>query len=462
MLGNMQVHNKILTLMIVNLIIFSAFIASMIFLPKLETHLTLGILGILIIFSIIATILVTKPIHTIMSRMQNILKKIIDGDMYVRIGENKGELGEICKSIDVIIDKYMVSTNKIEEENENLNDSIITMLETVTKLSQKDLTVRATVQENITAPIADALNMLSFEISNVLTQVLNIAEEVAETSNLVKSEADNVILLADNERNEVEQTVVELKSASDTIEKINNLAETSNSVAEAALNTTSIAMQSVQNTVNSIDQIRERIHEAEKRIKRLGERSQEISTAINLINNISERTHILALNASMHAASAGEAGRGFAVVADEVQRLAESSREATSEISILVNNIQLETSKAMHTMNELISQVVEGNQLAQQAREKMEETQLQTTNLVGMVKNISQGATQQKNVGNRLRVRADIIRKSVRKTGDHLTEQTVHTDELVQQALSLVAAISVFSLTEDTKKSDITFNIEET
>ncbi|SMN12474.1 type IV pilus biogenesis protein PilJ [uncultured Candidatus Thioglobus sp.] len=398
-----------------------------------------------------------------MLRIQNILKKIIAGDMYARIGiENKGELGDICQLIDTIINKYMISTNKFEEENADLNDSIIAMFETVTKLSQKDLTVKATVQENITAPIADALNMLTFETSNVLTQVLNIAEEVAETSNLVKSEADNVILLADNERNEVDQTVVELKSASNTIAKINDLAETSNAVAEAASKTTAAAMQSVQNTVSSIDKIRERIHEAEKRIKRLAERSQEISTAINLVNNISERTHILALNASMHAASAGEAGRGFAVVADEVQRLAESSREATSEISILVNNIQLETSNAIHTMNELISEIVAGNELAQQAGQKMQETQSRTTNLVGMVRNILQSATQQKHVGEQLRERADIIQKSVRKTGAHLKEQTVHTDELVQQALSLVAAISVFTLVEETEESNIAFDIEET
>ena len=460
----MQVKNKILALMMLNLLTFSAFITSLILLPKMGIYAMFSILAILIIVAITSTIIVTKPIDKTLSRMQNILTKIIAGDMYARIGISKstGELGEICQSVDVIINKYMLSANKVAQENESLNDSIIALLETVTKLSRKDLTIRATVEENITAPIADALNMLSTEISNVLTQVLNIAEEVAETSNLVKSEADNVILLADNERNEVDQTVVELKSASDTIEQINNLAETSNAVAEEALKTTTTAMESVQNTVDSIDKIRERIHEAEKRIKRLGERSQEITTAINLINNISERTHILALNASMHAASAGEAGRGFAVVADEVQRLAESSREATSEISVLVNNIQLETSNAIDTMNDLISQVVEGNELAQQAGEKMEETQSRTTNLVEMVNNISQGVTQQKNVGERLRVRADIIRKSVRKTGDHLTEQTVHTDELVQQALSLVAAISVFSLTEeDTKEGNIAFEISE-
>ncbi len=242
---------------------------------------------------------------------------------------------------------------------------------------------------------------------------------------------------------------MELTSASDTMTKINKLAELSNTAAADAIKTTITAMSTVTDTVNSINRIRDTIRETEKRIKRLGERSQEISTAVNLINNISERTHILALNASMHAASAGEAGRGFAVVADEVQRLAESSREATSEIATLVNNIQLETSSTVHTMNELTSQVVDGSKLAARAGNEMEETHTTTAYLVDMVQKIAKGAAMQSQRSLQLRERADIIRESVHKTGDHLKEQTVHTDKLVQQALSLVAAVSVFTLKKE-------------
>jgi twitching motility protein PilJ len=228
--------------------------------------------------------------------------------------------------------------------------------------------------------------------------------------------------------------------------KINKLAKLSNTAAEDASKSTKTAMSTVKNTVASINKIRDTIRETEKRIKRLGERSQEINSAVNLINNISERTHILALNASMHAASAGEAGRGFAVVADEVQRLAESSREATSEIETLVNNIQLETTSTVNTMNELTSQVVEGSKLAEQAGNEMDETQTTTGYLVDMVQKIAQGASMQNRRTSKLRERADIIRDSGNKTADHLQEQTFHTTKLVQQALSLVKAVSVFKL----------------
>jgi methyl-accepting chemotaxis protein len=454
MLKDMKIKNRIIALTALNSVLFIILYAVLVITTGIDAMngVVLGGLALVIILAIVFTLRIIKSFDAPLERMSNILKKVSEGDMEARIGlKSNDEFGNMSKSIDTMLNERMTSTSDVEDENETLNDSIVTLLETVAQLAQKDLTVRAKVSEDITGPIADALNMMSSETSIVLTKVLSVAEEVAETSNLVKSQADNVILLADNERNEVEQTVTELKSAADTMAKINTLAEASNTAAEDAIKTTITAMASVTETVGSIGTIRDTIRETEKRIKRLGERSQEISTAVNLINNISERTHILALNASMHAASAGEAGRGFAVVADEVQRLAESSREATSEIATLVKNIQLETSSTVNTMNELTSQVVVGSKLAEQAGMEMEETQSTTANLVEMVQKISEGASMQSRRSRQLRERADVIRNSVRKTGDHLKEQTNHTDELVQQALSLVAAVSVFTLNEDDK-----------
>lgn len=417
------------------------------------SNIALGGLAAVIILSIIFTRLVIRPNNAPLLHINEALNKVVGGDAKARIGiESEDELGDISKSINRILDDRMVSTTDAEDENETLNNSILRLLETVAQLAQKDLTVKAIVSEDMTGPIADALNMMSSETSRVLNEVMNVSKEIVETSKIVKSQSDNVILFAENERNVVEVTVEELKSASDTMVKINKLAKLSNTAAEDASKSTKTAMSTVTNTVNSINKIRDTIRETEKRIKRLGERSQEINSAVNLINNISERTHILALNASMHAASAGEAGRGFAVVADEVQRLAESSREATSEIETLVNNIQLETTSTVNTMNELTSQVVEGSKLAEQAGNEMDATQTTTGYLVDMVQKIVQGASMQNRRTSKLRERADIIRNSVNKTADHLQEQTVHTTKLVQQALSLVNAVSVFTLKEVDKE----------
>lgn len=390
----------------------------------------------------------TRPLQ----RLQSTMVKITEGDLDARMGIRSGdEFQEIGDSIDNILSERVAALSTIEDENEQLNDSIVALLETVAQLAQKNLTIRAKVSEDVTGPLADALNMMTTETAKVLNEVMRISSDVAEASNLVKSQSDNVLLLAKEERAEIENTASELTKATEMMSRIATLAQASNRSADQAIEMTTTAMQSVNDTVESINRIRDTIRETEKRIKRLGERSQEISTAVNLINNISERTHILALNASMHAASAGEAGRGFAVVADEVQRLAENAREATSQIATLVNNIQAETANTVSTMNELITQVVGGSKLAAEAGEQMRHTQTTTSELVRMVQKIAAGATAQADTSTRLRERTQLIRDTVRKTGNHLQEQSAYTDQLVENAMALVASVGVFQIDEETK-----------
>jgi methyl-accepting chemotaxis protein len=405
---------------------------------------------IMLAITIIGTIYYVNKLYKPIERLKNIMKKISEGDFDARIGIKSGdEFQDISTSIDTMLNERVSVLTNIEDDNEQLNDSIVALLETVAQLAQKNLSIKAKVNEDITGPLADALNLMTAETTAVLNEVTRISGDVAETSNLVKTQSDNVLLLANKEQDEVDNAAIELKSAAEAMARIARLADQSNNAAEDAIKTTITAMSTVSDTVESINRIRDTIHETEKRIKRLGERSQEIGTAVNLINNISERTHILALNASMHAASAGEAGRGFAVVADEVQRLAENAREATSQIGTLVNNIQIETANTVNTMNELITQVVGGSQLAATAGQQMEETQSTTAELVSMVQKIAENATAQAETSNKLRERTDVIRDSVRKTGAHLQDQTHHTDELVEQAMLLVAAVGVFTLADD-------------
>ncbi|MDQ1315589.1 MAG: twitching motility protein PilJ, partial [Pseudomonadota bacterium] len=161
---------------------------------------------------------------------------------------------------------------------------------------------------------------------------------------------------------------------------------------------------------------------------------------------IAERTHILALNASMHAASAGEAGRGFAVVAEEVQRLAENSRQATAQIATLVNNIQVETVDTVNTMNAAITQVVDGSRLAEQAGEQMKLTQEATAGLVESVRQIAASSQEQAQQSSGLLSRAEDIRKSSEHTSRELVEQSEQTGNLVEYAKALLGAVRVFKL----------------
>jgi methyl-accepting chemotaxis protein len=240
--------------------------------------------------------------------------------------------------------------------------------------------------------------------------------------------------------------IVSLTDATLTMNQVSALAEQTNVSAAQATQATDTALETVNATVKGMEAIRETIAETEKRIKRLGERSQEISGIVNLINTISERTHVLALNASMQAAVAGEAGRGFAVVAEEVQRLAESSRNATQQIGTLVSNIQLETNETISTVNRTIGQVVQGSEQAQKAGAQMRHTQEITGQLVAQVRRIGAASEQQKLMSANLLSAMQLIGASTERTAGQITAQNTETESLLDSARRLVESVNVFKL----------------
>ena len=352
------------------------------------------------------------------------------------------------------MDEHIRIEKRTKMENQELSNAVINLLQGVDKLSQKDLTVRMNITEDATAPIADSLNLLADEIAGVLQGVTRISHDISHFCHLVKDHSDTVISYANEERDEVDRANAELTNASRVMVQIAELAKTSGVAADAAMETTAKAKDTVVGTVQGINNIREVIRETEKRIKRLGERSQEISSVVSLINSIAERTHILALNASIHAASTGEAGRGFVVIADEVQRLAENAREATGQISSLVNNIQTETSETVTIMNNVISEVVSGTKLSEQAGVQMEETLLKTRQLVNMVQEIAVNSDQQAKTANLITERANSIKDSTQKTNRELQEQSIYADKLVQYSSELVKAVGVFRLPDSPVKKN--------
>jgi twitching motility protein PilJ len=375
------------------------------------------------------------------------VRKFAAGDDEVRSRVETGdELGELSAAFDKMMDERVATQRKTQDENEQLNNSVLGLLTAVAQLSRKDLTVKVPVTEDVTGAVADALNLLTGETAKVLQRVSDISADVTQASLKVKQQSDTAMSAAEEGASQVEATAQSLESASSTMSQIANLAQQCNVAAERAIRNTEEALSTVTTTVGGINSTRDTIRETEKRIKRLGERSQEISVAVNLINSISERTHILALNASMHAASAGEAGRGFAVVADEVQRLAENARQATQQIATLVSNIQIETADTVNTMNSAITQVVEGSKLAEQAGRQMQATQATTAELVASVQNIARQSQEQARASTELIERAAQIKKTTQETSRQMSEQTEQTGALVAYARSLLEAVRVFKL----------------
>jgi twitching motility protein PilJ len=405
-----------------------------------------SIVLVVMTFSIIVWVLkrsVLKPIEVTQQTIQQISAGYTQARSHL---QQRDELGTLATTLDTLLDEKVQALIEKQVENERLNDSIIEVMQSVFKLSQRDLTVLVPVAEDLTGALADSINLLTESMTNVLFNVRSVAVRVKDASNNMQAQSVTVQKSADQDQFEIQQTLTELNSAVQTMQRIAELAKVSNHASLKAMNTSVTAQQTVSQTVESINEIRNTIHQAEKKIKRLGERSQEIGGIVSLINNIAERTHLLSLNASMHAASAGEAGKSLMVVVDEVQRLAENSREATAEISSLVSNIQLETADTINVINTVITNVVEGTKLAEQAGERMQETLESTELLVESVDKISQDVLEQEKVAELLLHRASTLDESSKLTHQQMAQQTELSAALVEAAKELQAAVNVFKL----------------
>jgi twitching motility protein PilJ len=360
---------------------------------------------------------------------------------------SRDEVGDLGRTVNSLLSDRLMAQKKAEQENEALNASVIGLLQAVFQLGDRDLTVRAQVTEDIIGTVASAINQLTDETGRTLREVQAIAKQVEDTAAEVKLQANVVEQTAKDERQSLSRMSGNLTEATEQLMQVASLSETSDKTAQEAGVATLAALAAVNGTVEGMDNLRGSISEMEKRFKRLGERSQEISTAVGLINTISERTHVLALNASMQAATAGEAGRGFAVVAEEVQRLSDSSRQATAQISQLVGNIQSETSETLFTVNRLISDVVQQTALAKSAGQQMAQTQTITSQLVGLVQQIAAFSVQQRELSLALQQSVLDINAGSEKASLAISRQTGNSETLADFSRRLTDAVSQFKVT---------------
>ena len=288
--------------------------------------ITLLFVGVLLLITAVVSLVLfntRRSITTPLGRLTSTIDAITSGNRDARVKLATGdEMQQLGDALDRMMDergKFM----QTEAENERLNNSVISILRAVSQLGKGDLTVRVPVHEDITGALGDAINHMSESIGKTLGQASASSEQVVATSKETRD--------------------ITLQSR-----------------------------ETVLGTAQGMNEIRATIQETAKRIKRLGERSQEIGGIVRLIDTIAERTNMLALNANMQAAQAGEAGRGFMVVAAEVQRLAENAKDAAHQIEKLVGNIQVETSDTIAAMDEAIEEVVEGSELAERAATQMQ------------------------------------------------------------------------------------------
>ncbi len=388
------------------------------------------------------------------TKLSDTVKAVAGGETSARSKlVEQDEIGDLGRAFDTLLDDRIAALEKATTENETINNSAIGLLQGVFQLSNKDLTVRAPVTEDIVGTISASVNQLADEIGTTLADVRNVADEVRRTSLGLQEQSTFVESAALRERESLDSMAQTLGRATQQLNDVAQLSVTSSATARKTASATQAAQTAVEGTVRGMDALRESISETEKRFKRLGERSQEISSAVALVNSISERTHVLSLNASMQAATAGEAGRGFAVVAQEVQRLSDSSRQATAQISQLVTNIQAETNETLLTMNRLISDVVAQTELARLAGREMTQTQVATTELVGLVQQIAAFSSQQEALAAALQQNVLDINDSTNLTSSAIAQQSEATRTLVTYAGRLTDAVAQFTLPDAAVKA---------
>ena len=294
---------------------------------------------------------------------------------------------------------YVADGRRRAEESERQNaanqQAILRLLDEIGNLANGDLTVRAKVTEEVTGAIADSINYTIDELRRLVTGINGAAQQVTAATHEAQTVSTQLLQAAQKQATEIQGTGQSVTQMAQSMTEVSKSASDSAKVAETSLNAAGKGTEAVQNAIRGMNDIREQIQETSKRIKRLGESSQEIGEIVQLISDITEQTNVLALNAAIQAASAGEAGRGFTVVAEEVQRLAERSAEATKHIGAIVKSIQRDTQDAVEAMERSTRGVVEGTRTADEADQALREIQQVSNRLAELIASISSATERQ-------------------------------------------------------------------
>jgi len=333
-----------------------------------------------------------------------------------------------------------------ELENKRNQEAILRLLNEMGDLADGDLTIRAKVTEDITGAIADSMNYTIDELRALVTGVNNASTQVSAKSQQAQAVSVQLLDAAEKQSKEIQSTTEQVLSVATTLSSVSTNAEESSKVALRSLAAADKGRLAVQNSISGMNDIREQIQETSKRIKRLGESSQEIGEIVELISDITEQTNVLALNAAIQAASAGDAGRGFSVVAEEVQRLAERSAEATKQIGAIVKTIQADTQDAVAAMEKSTTGVVEGAKLSDAAGQALSEIDSVTKNLAGLIQRISSDTQAQAASANKVARNMQDILEINRQTTTGTQQTASSIKELAEVASDLKASVSGFKL----------------
>jgi twitching motility protein PilJ len=326
----------------------------------------------------------------------------------------------------------------VKRQSDQNQEAILRLMNEMQTFAEGDLTVHATVTEDITGAIADSVNFAIEELRTLVGRINTAVAQVTTATESAQHTSTQLLAAAERQSQEIRNTGTQVLGMARAINQVSSSATESANVARASLAAAEKGQQAVHNAISGMNEIRDQIQETAKRIKRLGESSQEIGEIVELISDITEQTNVLALNAAIQAASAGEAGRGFTVVAEEVQRLAERSGEATKQIGAIVKTIQTDTQDAVSAMEKSTQGVVEGARLSDAAGQALTEIGAVSRNLAALIENISRTTQSQAKAAGAVAVSM----RNILGITEQTTEGTKRTAASVVQIAGLARGLS--------------------
>jgi len=331
-------------------------------------------------------------------------------------------------------------------ENDRSQQAILRLLDELSSLADGDLTVQATVTEDITGAIADSINYAVDALRGLVVTINHSSIQVDGATRQTQALAQHLAKASGAQSKQIASATESASGMASSTEEVSGNAERAADVARHSVEVAHKGGDAVRRTIDGMNTIRETIQETSKRIKRLGESSQEIGNIIELINDIAEQTNILALNASIQASMAGEAGRGFAVVADEVQRLAERAANATKQIEVLVRTIQTDTNEAVVSMERSTTDVVGGALLAENAGAALEEIEQVSNQIASLVQNISASAREQTSAAQAIARNMQVLKEISAQTADSTHATSGAIAKLAELSAGLRRSASGFRL----------------
>lgn len=415
---------------------------------KNERNTVFGFVIVGLIISLATSFVIVRGIGSQVNSLSNLVNQIELGNVDARADViSQDELGALAASFNTTLDNTR-GLMQSRAERDAIQRSIMRLLEEVSTVADGDLRNEAVVTEDITGAIADSFNFMITELRRVIGQVKDVTVQVTSAASSTRSNSTDLVLKAEQQSEQIHITSQALGEMTSSIEEVSQGAMLSASVAQQSLVNARQGAKAVQDTIRGMHRIREQVQETSGHIRRLGESSQEIGEIVQLIDEIADQTSILALNASIQAATAGEAGRGFAVVADEIEHLAERASQATAKINSLVKSIQAGTNEAINAMEENNREVVEGSKLALQAGQSLTEIENVSARMAELIQSISQASRKQTNSSETLSKAMTDISHIITETTTGIQQSAITVNSLSTLADELRSSVSSFKLPE--------------